>query len=116
MPEYEYAFVNFLLSLAARRSAATQSGSESGEKGDRVGFREAGASEDRVSADSPRDIHSEASLRGEAKRGYGSLRDPTQELPPRHERVSAIHSRPHTIPGSARHLPDPALVDGLNAQ
>eukprot|EP00243_Klebsormidium_subtile_P003341 TRINITY_DN16707_c0_g1_i1.p1 TRINITY_DN16707_c0_g1~~TRINITY_DN16707_c0_g1_i1.p1 ORF type:complete len:413 (-),score=66.68 TRINITY_DN16707_c0_g1_i1:165-1403(-) len=118
MPEYEYAFVNFLLSLAARRSAvaATRLGSESGEKGDRVGFREVGASGDRVSSDSLRDTHSEASLRGEAKSGYGSLRDPTQELPPRHEGFGAIHSRPRTIPGSARHLPDPALVDGLNAQ
>ena len=81
-----------------------------------MGFREGGASADPVSSDGSHDMHSEASLRGEAKSGYGSLRDPTQELPPRHEGFGTVHSRPRTIPGSPRHLPDPALVDGLNAQ
>jgi hypothetical protein len=118
MPEYESAFVNFLLSLAAHRSAESARRSDQGtsEQGEREGSRETSTLSGTVSPRASPGAQSEVSIGKEGHIGHSPLREPTHALPPRHEGFGTIHSRPHTMSGSAQILPDSTLVDGLNAQ
>jgi inositol-1,3,4-trisphosphate 5/6-kinase/inositol-tetrakisphosphate 1-kinase len=118
MPEYESAFVNFLLSLAAHQSAefARRSDQGTSEQEKREGFRETSTLSGTVSPRASPGAQSEVSIGKEGHIGHSPLREPTHALPPRHEGFGTIHSRPHTMSGSAQILPDSTLVDGLNAQ